>query len=88
MISPPAKGCYRCLWPDNSEPQRNCRTAGVLGPVVGTIGTLQALEALKMLAGQTSALDGQLRLFDGRQQTRRTFSLTPDAHCPVCGGAR
>lgn len=88
-ISPPwQKGCYRCLWPDSSEPQRNCRTAGVLGPVVGTIGTLQALEALKMLVGQRSAIDGQLRLFDGRQQTWRTFNLTPDAHCPVCGGAR
>lgn len=88
-ISPPwQKGCYRCLWPDNSEPQRNCRTAGVLGPVVGTIGTLQALEALKMLVGQRSAIDGQLRLFDGRQQTWRTLNLTPDAHCPVCGGAR
>lgn len=88
-ISPPwQKGCYRCLWPDSSEPQRNCRTAGVLGPVVGTIGTLQALEALKMLVGQRSAIDGQLRLFDGRQQTWRTLNLTPDAHCPVCGGAR
>ncbi|AUX95106.1 HesA/MoeB/ThiF family protein [Mixta gaviniae] len=88
-ISPPwQKGCYRCLWPDSSEPQRNCRTAGVLGPVVGTIGTLQALEALKMLVGQRSAIDGQLRLFDGRQQTWCTLNLTPDAHCPVCGGAR
>ncbi len=87
VISPPwQKGCYRCLWPDSSEPERNCRTAGVLGPVVGTIGTLQALEALKMLAGQHSALDGQLRLFDGRQQTWRTLSLTRDPHCPVCGG--
>ncbi|MGD8108809.1 HesA/MoeB/ThiF family protein [Pantoea sp. FN0302] len=87
VISPPWRhGCYRCLWPDNSEPQRNCRTAGVLGPVVGTIGTLQALEALKMLAGLPSALDGELRLFDGRQQTWRTLSLTADPHCPICGG--
>lgn len=89
VISPPWRhGCYRCLWPDNSEPQRNCRTAGVLGPVVGTIGTLQALEALKMLAGLPSSLDGQLRLFDGRQQTWRTLNLTPVAGCPVCGGGR
>ncbi|QHM72801.1 HesA/MoeB/ThiF family protein [Mixta intestinalis] len=87
VISPPwQKGCYRCLWPDSSEPERNCRTAGVLGPVVGTIGTLQALEALKMLVGQRSSLDGQLRLFDGRQQTWRTLGLTRDPHCPVCGG--
>jgi sulfur carrier protein ThiS adenylyltransferase len=59
----------------------------VLGPVVGTIGTLQALEALKMLAGEASPLDGKLRLFDGRQQTWRTLSLTRSSGCPVCGVA-
>ena len=55
--------------------------------MVGTIGTLQALEALKMLAGEASPLDGKLRLFDGRQQTWRTLSLTRSSGCPVCGVA-
>ncbi|WP_461094219.1 ThiF family adenylyltransferase, partial [Staphylococcus aureus] len=56
------QGCYRCLWPDNQEPERNCRTAGVVGPVVGVMGTLQALEAIKLLGGiETPA--GELRLF-------------------------
>ena len=32
-------GCYCCLYPDDVIPERNCRTAGVLGPVVGAIGT-------------------------------------------------
>ncbi|WP_034911368.1 HesA/MoeB/ThiF family protein [Erwinia sp. 9145] len=87
VLSPPfSHGCYRCLWPDDAEPQRNCRTAGVLGPVVGVMGTLQALEALKMLTGQPSALAGKLRLFDGRQQTWRTLTLERSADCPVCGG--
>ncbi|WP_158781643.1 HesA/MoeB/ThiF family protein [Pantoea sp. BAV 3049] len=87
VLTPPfTHGCYRCLWPDDAEPQRNCRTAGVLGPVVGVMGTLQALEALKMLSGHASSLDGKLRLFDGRQQTWRTLNLERSAHCPVCGG--
>ncbi|WP_034948878.1 HesA/MoeB/ThiF family protein [Erwinia oleae] len=87
VLCPPfSHGCYRCLWPDDAEPQRNCRTAGVLGPVVGVMGTLQALEALKMLTGQPSALAGKLRLFDGRQQTWRTLTLERSADCPVCGG--
>lgn len=87
VIEPPYdQGCYRCLWPDDIEPQRNCRNAGVLGPVVGVIGTLQALEAIKMLAGIPSALSGKLRLFDGRQQSWRTFSLKRSPTCPVCGG--
>ena len=88
VLAPPfSQGCYRCLWPDDAEPQRNCRNAGVLGPVVGVMGTLQALEALKMLAGQPSALNGRLRLFDGRQQTWRTLTLERSEHCPVCGEA-
>lgn len=87
VIEPPYdQGCYRCLWPDDIEPQRNCRNAGVLGPVVGVIGTLQALEAIKMLAGIPSALSGKLRLFDGRQQSWRTFNLKRSPTCPVCGG--
>lgn len=85
LVPPWRQGCYRCLWPDESEPQRNCRTAGVLGPVVGVMGTLQALEAIKLLSGQASALCGKLRLFDGREQTWRTLNLQADAHCPVCG---
>lgn len=87
-IEPPyAHGCYACLYPEAAEPQRNCRTAGVLGPVVGTIGTLQALEALKMLVGMTSPLSGKLRLFDGKQQNWSTLQLSKASNCPVCRGA-
>ncbi|WP_170875785.1 ThiF family adenylyltransferase, partial [Salmonella enterica] len=40
VLTPPwEQGCYRCLWSDDVEPERNCRTAGVLGPVVGVMGT-------------------------------------------------
>ncbi|EHD23512.1 MULTISPECIES: HesA/MoeB/ThiF family protein [Brenneria] len=86
VLTPPyAHGCYACLYPEATEPQRNCRTAGVLGPVVGVIGTLQALEAIKLLAGLPSALSGKLRLFDGKQQSWNTLQLTRAAHCPVCG---
>lgn len=46
VLTPRTQGCYRCLWPDSDEPQRNCRTAGIVGPVVGMMGMLQALEAI------------------------------------------
>ncbi|EBK5811571.1 molybdopterin biosynthesis protein MoeB, partial [Salmonella enterica] len=39
VLTPPwEQGCYRCLWPDDVEPERNCRTAGIVGPVVGVMG--------------------------------------------------
>ncbi|MFC3393566.1 HesA/MoeB/ThiF family protein [Brenneria rubrifaciens] len=88
VLTPPYQhGCYACLYPDAAEPQRNCRTAGVLGPVVGVIGALQALEAIKLLAGLPSALDGKLRLFDGKQQSWNTLQLTRADHCAICGAA-
>lgn len=87
VFEPPfTHGCYHCLYPDEAEPQRNCRTAGILGPVVGVIGTLQALEAIKLLSGLPCSLSGKLRLFDGRKQNWSTLRLTPSKTCPVCRG--
>lgn len=86
VLEPPyMQGCYSCLYPDHESPVRNCRTAGVLGPVVGVIGTLQALEALKIISGMGSALSGKLRLFDGKQQSWCTVQLVRSETCLVCG---
>ncbi|MBJ3816371.1 HesA/MoeB/ThiF family protein [Shimwellia pseudoproteus] len=85
VLTPPwSNGCYRCLWPEDDEPARNCRTAGVLGPVVGVMGTLQALEALKLLCGMPVA-SGHLQLFDARQHQWRSLELRRAPDCPVCG---
>lgn len=86
VLTPPwAQGCYRCLWPDDAEPERNCRTAGVIGPVVGVMGSLQALEAIKLLTGMEPAR-GELRLFDARSHHWRTIALQRSVSCPTCGG--
>ncbi|MGC6390058.1 HesA/MoeB/ThiF family protein [Ewingella sp. S1.OA.A_B6] len=86
VLEPPyTQGCYACLYPDQATPIRNCRTSGVLGPVVGVIGTLQALETLKIIAGMGSALSGKLRLFDGKQQSWCTVQLTRSETCTACG---
>lgn len=84
--APYAHGCYACLYPDRETVPRNCRTSGVLGPVVGIIGTMQALEALKILADMPGTLSGKLRLFDGKTQNWRSLQLTRSAVCKVCGG--
>lgn len=86
VLTPPwAQGCYRCLWPDDAEPERNCRTAGVLGPVVGVMGTLQALEAIKLLSGINTGHNA-LRLFDARAGSWRQLALQRAKGCTVCGG--
>ncbi|EBH8419902.1 HesA/MoeB/ThiF family protein [Salmonella enterica subsp. enterica serovar Nijmegen] len=86
VLTPPwEQGCYRCLWPDDVEPERNCRTAGIVGPVVGVMGTLQALEAIKLLSGMETP-SGELRLFDGKTSQWRSLALHRASGCPVCGG--
>ncbi|EDW4610546.1 HesA/MoeB/ThiF family protein [Salmonella enterica subsp. enterica] len=86
VLTPPwEQGCYRCLWPDDVEPERNCRTAGIVGPVVGVMGTLQALEAIKLLSGIETP-NGELRLFDGKTSQWRSLALRRASGCPVCGG--
>ncbi|WP_436859650.1 thiazole biosynthesis adenylyltransferase ThiF [Citrobacter tructae] len=86
VLTPPwEQGCYRCLWPDDEEPERNCRTAGIVGPVVGVMGTLQALEAIKLLSGMATP-GGELRLFDGKTSQWRSLALQRASGCPVCGG--
>lgn len=89
VLEPPYRqGCYACLYPDMNEPYRNCRTAGVLGPVVGVIGTLQALEAIKLLVNLPSSLSGKLKLFDGKQHSWHTLQLSKAKSCLVCGSGR
>ncbi|TAB68168.1 molybdopterin biosynthesis protein MoeB, partial [Salmonella enterica subsp. enterica serovar Saintpaul] len=83
VLTPPwEQGCYRCLWPDDVEPERNCRTAGIVGPVVGVMGTLQALEAIKLLSGMETP-SGELRLFDGKTSQWRSLALRRASGCPV-----
>jgi len=86
VLTPPwAQGCYRCLWPEDDEPQRNCRTAGIVGPVVGVMGTLQALEAIKLLSGIETPRNA-LRLFDAKAGSWRQLALQRASGCQVCGG--
>lgn len=86
VLTPPWRhGCYRCLYPEDAEPERNCRTAGILGPVVGMMGLMQALEAIKLLSGIDSQ-HNQLHLFDASRLNWQRLNLTRSPNCPVCGG--
>lgn len=85
VLTPPwPQGCYHCLWPDEQEPEHNCRTTGIVGPVVGMMGTLQALEAIKLLSGIDSA-HNKLHLFDAKKNNWRVLTLQRAYNCPICG---
>lgn len=77
--------CYRCLYPQMSDEQKNCSTSGILAPVVGTIGTLQALEAIKLLTNVGKPVLGRLQTFDALEGQWRSWGLTKDVACKSCG---
>ncbi|MCE9518194.1 MAG: molybdopterin-synthase adenylyltransferase MoeB [Verrucomicrobia bacterium] len=79
--------CYRCLSPQPPAPGLvpSCAEGGVLGVMPGIIGTMQATEAIKLITGIGAALIGRLLHFDALTMKFRTFNLTRDPQCPVCG---
>ncbi|WP_318470049.1 HesA/MoeB/ThiF family protein [Photobacterium leiognathi] len=84
QISP----CYQCVFPlstETSSQDQNCRSNGVMGPVVGTIGTLQALNAIKAIAGVGEVGFGLLQQFNGLTGKWQQVSIDTDSGCPVCG---
>lgn len=88
--------CYNCLYADLDQAGageqeqssfENCSGQGVLGPVAGIIGCIQATEAIKVLLGLGDSLQGRLLMLDARAMTFRSFALTRNSQCKVCGRA-
>lgn len=76
--------CYRCLFEDvPSEPQANCDSAGVMGPVVGIVGALMAELCLRSLS--TGGRRSELWTLDGKTDTLRPVPVSPRSDCPLCG---
>ncbi|MFM2486289.1 HesA/MoeB/ThiF family protein [Celerinatantimonas yamalensis] len=78
--------CYRCLFPQASEAQLSCATAGVVGPLVGMIGCMQALETIKLICQLESLAVGRFSSFDGLSGEWFHLSMHRDPHCQCCGG--
>ena len=76
-----AEGCYRCLAPSEDESEDfDCRSEGVLGPVVGVIAAWQAQDALTFLSGQNLEW-GVLRVYDATRQRIDRLVVTPRGQC-------
>lgn len=58
---------------------------GVLGVVPGQIGLVQAAEVLKLILKIGKPLIGRLLVYDCLNADFRTFTITKNPACPLCG---
>lgn len=90
-IRPGSTACLRCVFPEppaaGSAP--TCDTAGVLGPAVDVIAAMQAAEAIKLIVGDTAALNPGLFSIDVWNLAFERVPLPgPMVGCPTCGAGR
>ncbi|MCL5051052.1 MAG: HesA/MoeB/ThiF family protein [Firmicutes bacterium] len=78
-------GCYRCLYPIDSQRAGNCQSEGVLGPMVGMAGCYQAALALRILLGDPNVPWSQLWRLDSTLGEHQLLRIQPDPSCSVCG---
>ncbi|MDR6227546.1 adenylyltransferase/sulfurtransferase [Desmospora profundinema] len=87
-IRPGITPCLACLFPETPTPgtTETCDTAGVIGPIVQVVAAHQAVEALKLLVGDTAALDDRLRHFELWYNRDGAFQVAQRKRddCPVC----
>lgn len=84
-----ATPCLRCVFPDPPPPGSSptCDTAGVLGPVIGTVAAHQSAQAIKLLTGNVDAVDRSLLSLDMWSNTSSRFDVSGSRieDCPCCG---
>lgn len=87
-ILPGVSACLRCVF-ENAPPaglSPSCDTAGVIGPIVGSIASLQVAEAMKILSGRGDRIHRRITTLDLWDNRRDLIELPPrDPECPCCG---
>ncbi len=91
VVIPGRTPCLECLMPADECPDSNrldvsgMEEYGILGPTVSFTASLQAMEALKILSGNTDAIQPGLLSFDLWTNRFTQFGpLSFREKCPVC----
>ncbi len=86
-IIPGETACLRCLFPDVPPPGMSptCDTAGVLGPVVGTVASISAAEAIKLLVEHGELNRGVIHVDLWDLSLEQFDTGGPQAVCETCG---
>jgi molybdopterin/thiamine biosynthesis adenylyltransferase len=85
-ILPGRTPCLACLLPDApGGAQPTCDTAGILNVAASAVASFQVANALKILSGQSEAVEPRLLTLDVWQGSPRSVAVgDPDPGCRVC----
>lgn len=85
-IRPGETPCLRCIFPEAPGPgsAETCDTAGIISPIVQMVTAHQAAEALKLLVGDTEALDRRLHHYDLWPFHHVALKVSKNEKCPAC----
>ncbi len=92
-IIPGETPCLRCVFEAAPNPGDvgTCETAGVLASTVNIVASYQATEAIKLLTGNTAAVNRELLMLDVWENTQRRVKVAPlkgrKGECPCCAKA-
>jgi adenylyltransferase/sulfurtransferase len=86
-ILPGRTPCLACLLPDApGGAQPTCDTAGILNVAASAVASFQVADALKILSGNSEAVEPRLLTLDVWQGSPRSVAIAePDPECRVCG---
>lgn len=77
--------CLACVLKTGAGgPPMNCSTAGVIGPVLGTMGSMQATQAIKVLADFEEDDSTWMHRYDGRSGRWISMKISSSPDCPIC----
>jgi adenylyltransferase/sulfurtransferase len=87
-IIPGEGACLRCVFESSPPPgvSPSCDTAGVIGPIVGTIASIQVAEALKLISGARDRVRRKITTIDLWENRCDAIDLPRSfADCACCG---
>lgn len=84
FIKYPETPCLQCIF-EVAPPKE---IFPIVGATASVIGALQAMEAIKYLTGNGNNLKSKLLVWEGSNMTFRTFKLSINKSCTICGSLR
>ena len=87
-ILPGRTPCLRCVFPSPPPPEHapTADTVGIIAPIAHIIASVQAAQALKVISGNSRAIEARLYTVDLWENTFNAVSLSgPEPSCPCCG---